>query len=107
MRLATFLSPGSETPRAGEVREHDGAMRVFAYAEEGLTMLDRLADLDEAAPVERDSWALEEWTLLAPVPAPRAFSGIGLTDADHVREPVATAPEQPLVFLKLPSSAAA
>jgi acylpyruvate hydrolase len=107
MRLASFLSPGSETPRAGEVRERDGAMRVFAYAEERLTVLDRLADLDEAAPVESGSWALEEVTLLAPIPAPRAIFGIGLNYADHVRETGATAPEQPLVFLKLPSSAAA
>ena len=106
MRLATFLPPGSETPRAGEVREEDGALRVFAYAQEQLTMLERLADLEEALPVESRSWALAEVTLLAPVPTPRAIFGIGLNYADHVHETGGEAPAQPLVFMKLPSSAA-
>jgi acylpyruvate hydrolase len=106
MRLATFLPPGSDTPRAGEVREEDGQERVFGYALEGLTVLDRLAD-PEATPVEGASWALAEVTLLAPVPAPRAIFGIGLNYADHVRETGAETPPQPLVFMKLPSSAAA
>jgi acylpyruvate hydrolase len=106
MRLATFLPPGSEVARAGEVREHDGRLRVFGYAQEGLTVLERLADLDEAAPVESSSWALEEVTLLAPVPYPRAIFGIGLNYADHVAETGLQAPEQPLVFMKLPDSAA-
>jgi len=102
MRLATFLPPGSTDPRAGEVREE----RVFAYALEELSVLDRLAD-PEATPVEGTSWALEEVTLLAPVPAPRAIFGIGLNYADHVREMGGEPPEQPVVFMKLPSSAAA
>jgi 2-keto-4-pentenoate hydratase/2-oxohepta-3-ene-1,7-dioic acid hydratase in catechol pathway len=102
MRLATFLPPGSTVPRAGEVREE----RVFAYALEALTLLDRLAD-PEATPVEGPSWALEEVTLLAPIPTPRAIFGIGLNYADHVREMGGEPPEQPVVFMKLPSSAAA
>jgi len=102
MRLATFLPPGSEDPRAGEVR--DG--RVYGYALEQLTVIDRLAD-PEAIPVEGASWALEEVTLLAPVPAPRAIFGIGLNYADHVAELGGQAPERPLVFTKLPSAAAA
>ena len=106
MRLATFLPPGSQTPRAGEVREEDGALRMFGYAHEQLTVLERLADLEEAIPVESQSWALAEVTLLAPVPTPRAIFGIGLNYADHVRETGGEAPEQPLVFMKLPSSAA-
>ncbi len=106
MRLATFLPPGSEYPRAGEVREQDGQTRVFGYAQEQLTVLDRLAD-PEAAAVEGASWALSEVTLLAPVPAPRAIFGIGLNYADHVRETGGETPPQPLVFMKLPSSAAA
>jgi len=105
MRLATFLPPGSDTPRAGEVRLEDGQERVFGYAQEQLTVLDRLAD-PEAAPVEGRSWALAEVTLLAPVPAPRAIFGIGLNYADHVRETGGETPERPLVFTKLPSSAA-
>jgi 2-keto-4-pentenoate hydratase/2-oxohepta-3-ene-1,7-dioic acid hydratase in catechol pathway len=111
MRLATFLPPGSEQPRAGEVRTEDGHERVFGYAQEQLTVLDRLAASSskvdpEAAPVEGRSWALAEVTLLAPVPAPRAIFGIGLNYADHVRETGGEAPDQPLVFLKLPSCAA-
>jgi acylpyruvate hydrolase len=106
MRLATFLPPGSETPRAGEVRVEDGVDRVFAHALEELTVLDRLAD-PEATPVEGASWALAEVTLLAPVPRPRAIFGIGLNYADHVSETGGETPKQPLVFMKLPTSAAA
>jgi acylpyruvate hydrolase len=102
MRLATFLAPGSDTPRAGEVRDEDGQLRVFGYAHEQLTVLDRLAD-PEAAPVEGSSWRLDEVTLLAPVPAPRAIFGIGLNYADHVRETGGETPPQPLVFVKLTS----
>jgi acylpyruvate hydrolase len=106
MRLATFLAPGSDTPRAGEVREDGGELHVFSYALEELTVLERLAD-PEAAPVEGQSWRLEEVTLLAPVPTPRAIFGIGLNYADHISETGGETPERPLVFLKLPSSAAA
>jgi acylpyruvate hydrolase len=101
MRLATFLPPGSTTSRAGEVRGE----RVYAYALEELTVLDRLVD-PEAVPVEDPSWALDEVTLLAPVPTPRAIFGIGLNYADHVREMGGEPPERPVVFTKLPSSAA-
>jgi acylpyruvate hydrolase len=106
MRLATFLPPASEDPRVGEVREDGGQLRVFAYAHERLTMLERLADLEEALPVESSSWALGEVTLLAPVPRPRAIFGIGLNYEDHLREVEGEKPAQPLVFLKLPDSAA-
>jgi acylpyruvate hydrolase len=105
MRLATFLAPGSTTPRAGEVRVQDGVDRVFAHAMEELTVLDRLED-PEATPVEGESWALTEVSLLAPVPQPRAIFGIGLNYADHIRETGGETPKQPLVFMKLPSSAA-
>jgi acylpyruvate hydrolase len=84
----------------------DGADRVFAHALEELTVLDRLAD-PEATPVEGASWALDEVTLLAPVPQPRAIFGIGLNYADHIAETGGEAPKQPLVFMKLPASAAA
>jgi len=78
---------------------------VYAHALEELTVLDRLAD-PEAVPVEGQSWALQEVTLLAPVPAPGAIFGIGLNYADHVREIGGEIPERPVVFMKLPSSAA-
>jgi acylpyruvate hydrolase len=101
MRLATFLPPGSAEPRAGEVRDE----RVYGYALEELTVLDRLTD-PEAVPVEGRSWSLAEVTLLAPVPTPRAIFGIGLNYEDHVREMGGEPPERPVVFMKLPASAA-
>jgi 2-keto-4-pentenoate hydratase/2-oxohepta-3-ene-1,7-dioic acid hydratase in catechol pathway len=68
-------------------------------------VLDRLCD--PAAPAaDGPSFALADVTLLAPVPRPRAIFGIGMNYADHVAEIGATPPETPIVFMKLPSSAA-
>ncbi|MGH2864162.1 MAG: fumarylacetoacetate hydrolase family protein [Solirubrobacteraceae bacterium] len=106
MRLATFLAPGSTDPRAGEVRGEPGRERVHAYAQEQLTVLDRLCD-PGAEPADGQSWALREVCLLAPVPRPRAIFGIGLNYDDHIQETGREKPEQPLVFMKLPSAAAA
>jgi acylpyruvate hydrolase len=110
VRLATFNPPGSEAPRAGTVA--DG--RVTAFADERLTVLDVLGSpalAQNAAAVGGPdgggpSWPLDEVTLLAPVPAPRAIFGIGLNYADHVAETGGEPPAQPLVFMKLPASAA-
>jgi 2-keto-4-pentenoate hydratase/2-oxohepta-3-ene-1,7-dioic acid hydratase in catechol pathway len=78
---------------------------VVAFADERLTVLDRLCD--PAAPAaDGPSFALADVTLLAPVPRPRAIFGIGMNYADHVAEIGATPPETPIVFMKLPSSAA-
>ena len=44
--------------------------------------------------------------MLAPLPVPRAIFGIGMNYADHIAEIGAERPERPVVFLKLPSSAA-
>jgi 2-keto-4-pentenoate hydratase/2-oxohepta-3-ene-1,7-dioic acid hydratase in catechol pathway len=101
MRLVTFLTPGGSAPRAGEVRG-DG---VVAFADESYTVLDRLRDPGAPA-AGGPSFALADVTLLAPIPAPRAIFGIGMNYADHVAELGATPPETPIVFMKLPSSAA-
>jgi acylpyruvate hydrolase len=101
MRLATFLPPNSSTPRAGEVRGE----QVVAFAD-GMTVLDRLS-VEAAAVANGPSFALPDVTLLAPVPRPRAIFGIGMNYADHVAEIGATAPEAPIVFMKLPSSSSA
>jgi acylpyruvate hydrolase len=101
MRLSTFLIPDESAPWAGEVRGE----RVHAFAEPSLTVLDCLENPDLARCGEV-SWALREVTLLAPVPAPRAIFGIGLNYADHVAETGGETPERPIVFMKLPSSAA-
>ncbi|HWX44623.1 MAG TPA: fumarylacetoacetate hydrolase family protein [Solirubrobacteraceae bacterium] len=111
MRLATFLPPDAPVARAGVVR--DG--RVCAFADESLTVLDVLGaegtagagdSTSVAAAAEGPTWALEEVTLLAPIPLPRAIFGIGLNYADHVAETGGQTPERPLVFTKLPSAAA-
>ena len=96
MRLASFLTAdGSE--RAGEVRgDH-----VVAFS--GATVCDRLASGD-LTPADGDQHALADVTLLAPVPRPRAIFGIGLNYAAHAAETGKQPPEQPMVFMKLPSS---
>jgi acylpyruvate hydrolase len=102
MRLATFLTPDSSQPRAGEVRGE----QVVAYADERFTLLDRLRDPGVSA-ADGPSFSLSDVTLLAPVPEPRAIFGIGLNYADHIAETGGTAPETPLVFTKLPASVVA
>jgi 2-keto-4-pentenoate hydratase/2-oxohepta-3-ene-1,7-dioic acid hydratase in catechol pathway len=101
MRLATFLPPGGGVPLAGEVRGDE----VVAFAD-GITVLYCLASGDRT-PAAGDSYALGEVELLAPVSRPRAIFGIGLNYAAHARETGGTLPEAPIVFMKLPSSAAA
>jgi acylpyruvate hydrolase len=108
VRLATFQAPGAGLPRAGVVSA-DRA-RVTAFADADLTVLDLLGqpsptDAAAAQPLG-ESWAVADVELLAPVPAPRAIFGIGLNYADHAAETGGLPPEQPLVFMKLPSSAA-
>jgi 2-keto-4-pentenoate hydratase/2-oxohepta-3-ene-1,7-dioic acid hydratase in catechol pathway len=78
---------------------------VTARAESSTSVLDCLGDPSLARP-GGESFALGDVTLLAPVPAPRAIFGIGMNYADHIAELGATAPQTPIVFLKLPSSAA-
>ncbi|HEX4804592.1 MAG TPA: fumarylacetoacetate hydrolase family protein [Conexibacter sp.] len=99
MRLATFIAPGSSAPLAGEVRGE----RVVAFA--GGTVPERLASGDRT-PADGPEFALGDVTLLAPVPRPRAIFGIGLNYAAHAAEQGRALPEQPIVFMKLPSSSA-
>jgi acylpyruvate hydrolase len=101
MKLATFLLPGADAPLAGEVRGD----AVVAFAD-GSTVLDRLASGDRSA-AGGESYNLSDVTLLAPVPVPRAIFGVGLNYAAHAAETGATPPEAPMIFMKLPSSAAA
>jgi acylpyruvate hydrolase len=101
MKLATFLPSGAGTPLAGEVRDD-----VVVAFDDGATVLDRLASGDRT-PAGGAQYALADVELLAPVPRPRAIFGIGLNYAAHARETGGRLPEAPIVFMKLPSSAAA
>ena len=101
MKLATFLTPGGDgEPLAGEVRGD----QVIAF-DDGSTVVDRLAS-GNRTPAAGAAHPLAEVTLLAPVPKPRCIFGIGLNYAAHAAEQGSDPPEQPIVFMKLPSSAA-
>jgi acylpyruvate hydrolase len=99
VKLATFLSPGSDKHRAGEVLDD----RVVALRAD-LSVIDVLA----GRPVERssESWPLAEVTLLAPIPRPGTIYAIGLNYAKHVEETGGLRPEQPIVFVKVIGSVA-
>ena len=97
MKLATFIAPGGSQPQAGEVRGEE----VVAFASG--TVLDRLASGDRT-PADGARYALADVSLLAPVPRPPAIFCIGQNYAAHIAEMGSTAPEKPVVFLKLPLS---
>jgi acylpyruvate hydrolase len=101
MRLTTFLPPGSDIPRAGEIRNDE----VVSFAVERETVLERLETGDHDA-ARGDAYPLADVTLLAPVPRPRAIFGIGLNYAAHAEEQGLDKPEFPIVFMKLPASSA-
>jgi acylpyruvate hydrolase len=97
VRLATFIPPGENEPRAGEVRGDE----VVSF--DGGTVRDRLASGDRP-PAAGRAYPLAEVTLLAPVPRPRAIFGVGRNYAAHAQELGNVLPDKPLVFMKLPTS---
>ena len=101
MRLTTFLPPGSDRPRAGQIRDDE----VVSFATEAETVLERLRSAG-SEPADGDRYPVADVTLLAPVPRPRAIFGIGLNYAAHAAEQGQDVPEFPIVFMKLPSSSA-
>jgi acylpyruvate hydrolase len=105
VRLTTFIPTGSTRPVAGEVR--DGRAIAFGPGPTppDASLVDRLATSD-LTPATGDSWPLGDVELLAPVLTPRAIFGIGLNYRDHAAEQGADLPDVPIVFMKLPSSAA-
>ena len=101
MRLATFLPAPDAEPLSGEVRDHE----IVAFPH-GETVLARLASGDRT-PARGEAFPLDDVTLLAPVPRPRAIFGIGLNYRAHAEEGGRGVPDAPIVFMKLPTSAAA
>ena len=99
MKLATYLTTPDARPQAGEVRGEE----VVAFTD-GSTVLSRLAD-GVRTPADGAASKLTDVTLLAPVERPRAIFGIGLNYAEHARETGKEPPPQPMVFMKLPTSA--
>jgi acylpyruvate hydrolase len=100
MRLATFQAPGQSGPLAGVV---DGdRVRTFGGPD---GVREALAAGDVPA-TSGGEWALDEVTLLAPVPEPGTVYAIGLNYAKHVDETGGTTPEQPIVFVKVAGSVA-
>jgi acylpyruvate hydrolase len=96
MRLASFLDPTGSL-RAGEVRGD----QIVAF--QTGSVADRLHD-HEIAHASGEPFALADVVLQAPVPRPRAIFGIGLNYEAHARETGQDLPEQPIVFMKLPTS---
>jgi hypothetical protein len=84
-----------------EVRDHE----IVAFPH-GETVLARLASGDRT-PARGEAFPLDDVTLLAPVPRPRAIFGIGLNYRAHAEEGGRGVPDAPIVFMKLPTSAAA
>jgi acylpyruvate hydrolase len=98
VRLATVATDAG--PRAAEIRGDEAVL-----FEDGSTVRDRLASGDRS-PATGGALPMSEVTLLAPVERPRAIFGIGLNYAKHAAETGAQLPEQPIVFMKLPTSSA-
>jgi acylpyruvate hydrolase len=97
MKLACFRTPDRPEPLSGVVEGE----RVIAFGgPDGVREA-----LAHGVPEERlGEWALSEVTLLAPIPQPPTVYAIGLNYARHVEETGATAPSQPIVFVKVRGS---
>lgn len=100
MKLATFAVSGHDAPLSGVVE--DGRVRAFG-GPDGVRQV--LAGERDAAP-SGDSWALDEVTLLAPIPRPGTIYAAGLNYLRHVEESNLQPPSQPVIFVKLQGSVA-
>jgi 2-keto-4-pentenoate hydratase/2-oxohepta-3-ene-1,7-dioic acid hydratase in catechol pathway len=99
MKLATFLAPGATAPKPGEIRGDE----VVAFTTG--TVLERIAT-DDRTPATGATYALDDVSLLEPIPRPPAIFCIGRNYAAHIAELGNEKPANPLVFLKLPLSSA-
>jgi acylpyruvate hydrolase len=100
MKLATFRAPEHTASLSGVV---DGDQVVaFAGSHGVIDVLSGAAVPSESV----GSWALSEVELLQPVLEPGTVYAIGLNYAKHVEETGNTAPERPIVFVKVRGSVA-
>jgi acylpyruvate hydrolase len=100
MKLATFRAPEHSEPLSGVV---DGdQVTAFAGPHGVIDVLSGAAVPSESV----GSWALTEVELLPPVLEPGTVYAIGLNYAKHVEETGNTAPERPIVFVKVRGSVA-
>jgi len=99
VKLATFFPPDTHVPVAGAVSDD----RVAGFADDV-----RVVDILAGATPEPTGgeWALDEVTLLAPIPEPPTIYAIGLNYAKHIEETGNEKPEYPIVFVKVRGSVA-
>ena len=101
MKLATFEAPGHSGALAGFVQVHD---RVVAFG--GPDGVKEALATGRVPGPSGGEWPLSDVRLLAPIPDPGTIYAIGLNYADHIAEMGGTAPEQPVVFVKVRGSVA-
>jgi acylpyruvate hydrolase len=95
MKLATFEAPGHSTPLSGVVQDE----RVTAFG--GPHGVREALETGLVPGPSGGTWPLTDVRLLAPLPEPGTIYAIGLNYADHIAEMGGTAPEQPVVFVKV------
>jgi acylpyruvate hydrolase len=101
VKLATFIPPGGVAAVTGVV----SGETVTGFSDDR-SVVDVLGGRLTGA-ADGETWSLSEVALQAPIPEPPTIYAIGLNYARHVAETGGTAPEQPLVFVKVRGSAAA
>lgn len=100
MKLATFSAPGHDEPLSGLV--DDGRVTAFGGPDGVRAVL-----AGEVTPdPDGQTWALDEVTLLAPIPAPGTIYAAGLNYLPHVEESNLQPPAQPIIFVKVVGSVA-
>ncbi len=100
MKLATFQAPGRDDPLSGVVRGE----RVVAFG--GRDGVREVLATGRVAEDSLGTWPLTEVKMLPPIPEPGTIYAIGLNYAQHVEETGNTAPERPIVFVKVRGSVA-
>lgn len=100
MRLATFEAPGHSSPLSGFVQDD----RVVAFG--GPDGVCEALTTGRVPGPSGGTWPLDDVRLVAPIPEPGTIYAIGLNYADHIAEMGGTAPEQPVVFVKVRGSVA-